>query len=181
MSSNYNKLIKLSVKIGLALGIILFVLQKPSTLIEYLELIGSTAGYVAILTLLYEKWLWKFNPLSDTPKLKKFYKGYIKFFRDNKWHKKEIEATIDQTFTKVVVKIITDEMISKSLISDIIFENGGFVLYYTYITNPKSEYSKKNPMQIGSTKMMIEEERLHGSYWTNRQTIGDIYFEEESM
>ncbi len=181
MSSNYSKLLKFSVTVSLILMLALMYIQKPSSPIEYLELIGSSAGYVAIPTLIYEKFLWRLNPLDNTPKLKKSYKGYVKYCRDNKWQEKEIRANINQSFTSVVVKIKTDEIISKSLTSDIIYENGGYVLYYTYTTNPKSEYSRDNPIQIGSTKMLIEDDKLsHGTYWTNRQTIGDIYFEEES-
>ncbi len=180
MSSNYNKLIKFSVTVSLFLMLILLYFQKPSTVIEYIEIIGSAVGYVAIPTLFYERWIWKINPFDDTPKLKKTYRGHIRFNRDNHWQEKEIIVRINQTFTRSVIKIKTDEMISKSLLSDIIFENGGYVLYYTYLTNPKSEYSHENPIQIGSTKVLIEEDKyLHGTYWTNRQTVGDIYFKEE--
>lgn len=181
MSSNYDKLIKFSVTISLIMLLILIYFQKPSSVIEYIETIGSAVGYLAIPTLVYERWGWKINPFDDTPKLKKSYQGFVRFNRDNNWQEKEIKVKISQTFTRTMIKIKTDEIISKSLISDIIFENGGYVLYYTYTTNPKSEYSNDNPIQIGSTKILIEDDKyLHGTYWTNRQTIGDIYFREKT-
>lgn len=181
MSSNYNKLIKISVKISLVLLVILWYFKSPMGKIDYIEIVGTAAGFAVIPTLIYEKWMWKLNPFDDTPKLKSLYNGCIKFYRDNEWHEKEIRVKIDQTFTNVIVKVRTNEIFSKSLISDIIFENGGYVLYYTYITNPKSEYGKDNPIQIGSAKILIEEnEKMYGVYWTNRKTIGDIYFKEEN-
>lgn len=54
-------------------------------------------------------------------------------------------------------------------------ENEQYVLYYTYITNPKSKYSKENPIQYGTCRLLINStDKLTGTYWTSRKTIGDM-------
>ena len=59
-------------------------------------------------------------------------------------------------------------------------ENGEYVLYYTYITNPKSRYSTDNPVQYGTCRMTIQSDGLlTGNYWTTRKTKGDITFKKK--
>ena len=56
-----------------------------------------------------------------------------------------------------------------------IIGNNEFFLYYTYITNPKSKYGSENPIQFGTCRLSINvKNKLTGTYWTNRRTIGDI-------
>lgn len=90
--------------------------------------------------------------------------------------KKEAMIKINQSLLSTKVKIFTNEITSNTITSNIVYENGEYVLYYTYITNPKSKYSRENPIQYGTCRVISKSEsELQGSYWTTRQTIGDIY------
>ncbi|HHY08835.1 MAG TPA: hypothetical protein GX530_10075 [Corynebacteriales bacterium] len=71
---------------------------------------------------------------------------------------------------------ISSEYASTSIVSTIVCENGHYILYYTYITNPKSKYSERNPIQYGTCRLELDNTmELRGTYWTSRRTIGDIY------
>lgn len=93
---------------------------------------------------------------------------------------KNIDIKISQTLTDVNVSIKSDEITSKSITSELVEENNQYVLYYTYITQPKSEFSDKNPIQYGTCKVLVDDvKEFHGVYWTTSKTKGDIYFKSK--
>ena len=144
----------------------------PKLALDYWDLILESAGYSVIPIAIYERYLWKYNPFVKMPRLKNNYKG--------KSGEKVVEIEIKQSFLSTDVKLKSDEISSKTITSNLVEENGGFVLYYTYITNPLSRYSEKNPIQIGTCKLLIDKiDSIKGSYWTNRKTIGDLTLESE--
>ena len=73
----------------------------------------------------------------------------------------------------------TDINNSASVIGNITEENGQHFLYYTYVTNPKTNDQKKNPIQYGTCRMLIENiSDFEGKYWTSAGTAGDIVWSE---
>lgn len=80
------------------------------------------------------------------------------------------------------MQITTNEITSNTIVANLVEENEEYILYYTYITNPKSKYSKENPIQHGTCRLMLSnKDYLTGSYWTSRQTIGDIELKRKYM
>lgn len=73
------------------------------------------------------------------------YSGFIEYSYNGTFDKKEATIKISQSLLSTNVKIATDEITSNTIASSIVFENSEYVLYYNYITNPKSKYSKDNP------------------------------------
>ena len=93
---------------------------------------------------------------------------------------KKIKVFIKQTLLNISIKIKTDEMNSISLNGYIVLENEEYILYYTYITNPKSEFSQNNPIQYGTCRLTIDSVlKFNGNYWNSRGNIGDIYLNME--
>jgi hypothetical protein len=169
---------------GFWVVIVLFIarcfISEPISLYDYFGFAGESIGVALILMGLYERWLWQLNPLEKIPKIKGEYSGYIEYGYNGSFDKKETTIKITQSLLSINVKITTDEIISNTIASTIVFENGEHVLYYTYITNPKSKYSKDNPIQHGTCRMIIgNKTELQGTYWTKRQTIGDIYLKRK--
>lgn len=73
-------------------------------------------------------------------------------------------------------KSTTNEITSSTMTSSIVVENEEYVLYYTYLTNPKSKFIKGNPIQYSTCKIILKSKaELHETYWTTQQTIGDIF------
>ncbi len=175
MKSKIESLIKLS---GIIIIIIFFILYKvnmPKSVLDYWDLILESAGYSIIVITIYERYLWKYNPFVKMPRLKKKYTGVLNYNYKGKFGEKVVEVEIQQSFLSTDIKLKSDEISSKTITSNLVEENGGFVLYYTYITNPLSIYSEKNPIQIGTCKLLVDKtDSIKGSYWTNRKTIGDL-------
>jgi hypothetical protein len=160
----------------LVLFVIRCFISEPTSLYDYFGFAGEAIGVAIILMGFYERLLWQYNPLEKIPKIKGEYSGYIEYSYNGTFDKKEATIKIKQSLLSTNVKIITDEITSNTIASSIVYENGEFILYYTYITNPKSKYSKDNPIQHGTCRLIIDNnEELQGTYWTTRQTIGDIY------
>lgn len=155
---------------------ITYLIYKPDSVNSTLMCIARTVTPILIIATIYEKWLWKFNPFEKTPKIMGKYSGVIEYSYNEKNEKKKAEIEIKQSLLSISVKITTNEITSNSITSYIVFENGEYVLYYTYITNPKSKHSQTNPIQRGTCRLTNKNEDLVGTYWTSRQTIGDITF-----
>jgi hypothetical protein len=70
----------------------------------------------------------------------------------------------------------TDINRSTNITSQLLKENDEFILYYTYITNPQSTVRATNPIQYGTTRILVEDvDDMQGVYWTTSQTTGDIF------
>ena len=177
MKSKMEALIKLSGIIVLVIFIILYKLKMPESVLEYWDLILESTGYSVIAIVVYERYLWKYNPFVKIPRLKKKYTGILSYNYKGKFGEKNVEIEIKQSFLSTHVKLKSDEISSKTITSDLVEENGEFVIYYTYITNPLSRCSDENPIQVGTCKLVIDNiNDIRGNYWTNRKTIGDLHF-----
>lgn len=177
MKSKMEALIKLSGIIVLVIFIILYKLKMPESVLEYWDLILESTGYSVIAIVVYERYLWKYNPFVKIPRLKKKYTGILSYNYKGRFGEKNVEIEIKQSFLSTDVKLKSDEISSKTITSDLVEENGEFVIYYTYITNPLSRCSDENPIQVGTCKLVIDNiNDIRGNYWTNRKTIGDLHF-----
>lgn len=164
--------------------IFLFVLRciinLPETPYECFGCASESISVGMIFMVIYEKLLWKYNRLERIPKIFGEYLATLEYGIDNKIQQKKIKIIIVQSLLNISIKIITDEIISNSVTSNFVYENGEYVLYYTYITNPKSRYSIDNPIQYGTCRMTIQSDGLlAGNYWTTRKTKGDIIFKKK--
>ena len=79
--------------------------------------------------------------------LEKEYDGIIKYEFNGSRGTKNVDIEISQTLTTINISIKSNEITSNSITSELIEENNQFVLYYTYITHPKNEFSDINPIQ----------------------------------
>lgn len=103
------------------------------------------------------------------------YEGIIEYNYSGKLEKKRTFVIIKQTLFSTKAQITTNEITSNTIVSNLVEENDEYVLYYTYITNSKSKYSLENPMQYGTCRLLPNvPNKLIGTYWTSRKTIGDI-------
>lgn len=183
MDSKICKLITKSTWLAIAIFVIRYLMGyigvlsflKCETWYDYLGTAGEAISMTTIIMALYDKFLWSINPLDSTPRLKGIYTGKLIYDYNGQHKRKNIKVDIAQTSLKVTVKITTNEITSNTITSDLIEENGEYVLYYTYLTNPSSQYSAQNPIQHGTCRLIqTDKDKLEGQYWTSRKTIGDI-------
>jgi len=149
MNDNVNKFIQKCLWVAIALLVLRCVIAMPQSAYDVFGYAGEAIGATIILMGCYNAFLWRFIPFEKVPRLMGNYSGSIEYNFDGQQGIKETVVTIKQTLLKVTVKVVTNEITSNTLASSLIEENGDYVLYYTYITHPKSKVSKDNPIQYG--------------------------------
>lgn len=176
MSEPVKKHLKFAIYIALAVFGVCMLISPPKSFRDFTGCTGISVSITIIISILYEKFAWKLNPLEKTPKLYEKYNGILEYNYNGKIGNKEIEVFFKQSLFHIKVELISNEIISSTITSKIIEENGNYVLYYTYITNPKSKFSDENPIQFGTCRFIVDNPKtLEGIYWTSRETKGDIY------
>lgn len=135
----------------------------------------------SLIFLIYETWFWKNLPLSIThvPVLPKELKGVFKYIHPHTKLPDSKKATmhISQTLTATRIIVKTNEMKSVSISASIREENGTYILYYVYRTDPKNEFVDKNPSKYGAARIDLSQlpHCLEGTYWTTNSK-GDLEF-----
>lgn len=145
--------------------------------IDFINVIETAISISTVLFILYEKWLWQYDPFNNTPVLSNTYNGVIKYNHSKGLGKKAINVKVKQSLLWISITLKTDEISSFVTSANIVTECNEKILYYTYITNPKSDVINKNPINRGCVRLVIENKNsLKGQYWTASGTYGDIEF-----
>ena len=183
MKDEQKKLLNICVWITVILFVVRCVISWENILKGFsaYDMFGYASEAISlavILTGLYEKFLWRYNPFERTPKLHQKYYGIIKSDFDGIERKATLE--IKQSLLSVHVFLTTDESKSKSITASIEEVLGENQLTYCYMNQPKYEFRKHSEIHNGTAVLsIIDNEKLEGQYYTDRKTIGDMRFEAE--
>lgn len=180
MKEGIEKLIKYTIW----LAIILFCLRcglswndivKNISVYDIFGYAGEAVGLAIVITIAYERWLWRINPFECVPALKKAYKGKIKSSYDSV--ERDVDLLIKQSLLSVHVIMISNESKSNSLAASVIQINGEYCLVYHYLNTPQSQYRNRSEVHYGTAILSIcDGGKLNGVYYTDRKTIGDMKF-----
>lgn len=176
MSDNAKRLLVYSIWVGVVALAILALIFKPSNMQAWIEYAGYAVPVATGFALLYERWLWRWNPFEKTPRLAKCYDGTLHYNFNGIEESKPIEVRVKQSLLRIQVSTRTDMNSSNSISATITDEHGENILYYQYRTAPDLTTKRENPMQYGACRMRIDgnEQQLRGSYWTDRPSRGDM-------
>jgi len=126
-----------------------------------------------VLTTIYSKWLWKYNPFERNPKIYGEYKMTFISTYDNS--KRLMDVTIKQDLFSNRIKMTTKESESESTISSIITKKDSCELIYTYQNIPNAVERNHSEIHFGTCRFNIVENKiLSGEYYTDRKTTGII-------
>lgn len=180
MKEQQKKLINISVWWAIVLFVLRCVISWKSVISNFslYSIFGYASeaiGIAVIIVVLYEKYLWKFNPFETTPKLASRYYGSFKSNYDS--IERNAELIVKQTLLSVHVIMITDESKSKSLSASIENVLGEVQLTYCYLNTPKSEHRGRSEIHYGTAMLSVSNPKeISGQYYTDRQTTGDMRF-----
>lgn len=134
---------------------------------------GESISITTVIVIVYERWLWKFNPLEKTPVLFKKYDGFLVSSYDQS--KYPIHLEIKQTLLSTNVILVSGESKSKSLSSSIDEILGETLLTYCYLNTPNSTVRHRSEIHYGTAMICIDNsQELKGHYFSDRKTIGDM-------
>lgn len=175
MDGTSKRLVKIAGWGAILIFLILNVFEKPASCSDYLGLLGQAATISSIFVLFYNRFLWSYIPLEKTPRIKGQFYGTLIYEYNGIPGEKKVMVNISQTLLSTKIKFSTDEISSVSVTSRILYENGDYFLYYTYITQPQSKVRDYNPAQYGACRLeIIPPDKLKGFYWTSSKTRGDF-------
>ena len=139
---------------------------------------GEAIAFSAFVMLVYEKWLWRYNPLEETPVLKKKYRATLLSTYDG--IERDATLEIKQTLLSINVIFITGESRSKSISSSIEKIQEEWQLTYCYLNVPQANVRDRSAIHYGTALLCIEDpEEIKGQYFTDRKTTGDMHFVPE--
>lgn len=141
--------------------------------------IYDSVGYSITVTLLgiliFKKWLWKISfiqKITGIYNIQGIWKGILVSNYDNKEHIIE-KVIIKQSFNKYKIVLETGESKSYSDITEIkINEFDRMELQYMYKNEAPVNLRKKNPMHFGVASLEYKNNKLIGTYWTDREIDG---------
>ena len=151
--------------------IIYFILGKFLDISIY-DSIGYSVTVTLLENLIFKKWLWKISfvqKMTGIYNIQGIWKGTIVSNYDNKEH--TIENTIiRQSFNKYKIVFETGESNSYSDINEIkINDFDRMELQYMYKNEAPVNLRKKNPMHFGIARLEYKDNKLIGTYWTDRE------------
>lgn len=149
---------------------------------------GAVFLATAIFTL-WDLWLWRLPWLQLIPGVPLSVRGTWKGTLESSWidasgqqiAPKDAYLVVRQTFGQVHVTLLTDESKSESSLAGVTKTDGLSVLHYLFFNKPKMKHETISRMHYGSTTLEISGKparRLTGRYWTDRDTRGELDFNE---
>lgn len=175
MKSEIMKYIHISIIIYVFIDLLVKLdFTNISFIVFYNTLTSNLIQYTLLFMFIaYEKWLWKYVPFHNIPKLHKKYKGTLKSSYDNK--ERNIYVTVNQTLFGISVTVTTDESQSYTVTANFNITDNYKCLICTYHNEAKAEYNGRSPQHYGTTILDVgDKNKLTGRYYTDRKTTGDI-------
>lgn len=156
----------------------------------WLRFFSVAVVVVSIAFAIWNKVLWRTRLAQKFSKVPRYLGGtwrgtLTSFWTDPETGKppppKIVFLVIRQTASTVGVTLLTDESRSTSSLSTVTTNDGAASLDYMFLNRPDSRVEHRSRMHHGSTSLDVTgrpASRLHGRYWTNRDSRGELDFTE---
>ncbi len=158
---------------------------------DFAKPFSLVVGVISIALVTFDRWLWRWPGIRSVvgrPDLEGTYWGVIR----SEWVNPETgqkpapipaAVVIKQSYTGVVLTLFTVES-SSSTIAATLDEgpDGRFAVAGLYRNEPRLSVQERSRMHHGGVRLHLAgpDTRLHGSYWTDRGTQGEMEFSRVS-
>ncbi len=151
-----------------------------------------SAAVLASVTIfnVWDFWLWRLSLVQRIPGVPRSVRGTWKGTLTSFWVDPATGATpqpkpaylvVQQTASRVIVKLLTDESRSSSALANVSEVDGSCTLTYLYLNKPDMRVESRSRMHHGSAVFDVSGSpvrRLKGRYWTDRDSKGELEFSE---
>jgi hypothetical protein len=170
-----------------AIGIILSGDQVQSSWLGYYSY-AVTAATIALA--LWNKWIWRWKWAQKLPHVPRSIRGTWRGTLASAWinpdtgqspSPKPVFLVVRQSATTISAVLLTDESSSRSTMANLAEDEIGAALSYIYLNRPKVNVEHRSRMHNGSAFLEVSgrpASRLHGRYWTDRDTRGEFNFDQ---
>lgn len=139
---------------------------------------------------LWDFWLWRIPLSQRVPGVPRSLRGTWRGTLASLWidpatgttpQPKTAYLVVQQTASRVVVRLLTDESRSSSAMANVSEVDGSCMLTYLYLNKPDMRIEHRSRMHHGSAVFDVSGSpvrRLKGRYWTDRDSKGELDFAE---
>lgn len=158
--------------------------------LAWLRFFSAAVTAAVLIAGIWDHWLWRLPWVQRTHRVPRNVRGTWRGTLDSKWINPETGAGIPakpaflvvrQTASQTSATLLTDESRSTSDLSQVVGGDGAASLVYMYLNTPNNRIQDRSRIHHGSTSLAITgvpATRLHGHYWTDRDTRGDLDFKD---
>lgn len=147
----------------------------------------STMGFYGVFYRLFDARVWRLSLLRHlglvtTPILEGRWRGFITSSFDVHAREYPVEVRIRQTWSRMTIRLQSDQSRSHSLIATLLTEPGdGILLSYQYQNEPAVQAKDSMEIHRGTARLYVEQGNvLSGDYYSGRgrQNVGRIRLEK---
>lgn len=144
----------------------------------------SAATIFGLLFIIFNKYCWKWSvfrkiSIINIPNINGTWNVTAKSSYGEGTNNTIASATINQTWTKISIKLEFEESRSFSTSGSILLDTfEGDIITYTYLNKPKVDAPESMKIHEGTTKLIITDSTLEGDYYSgkHRGNYGSITF-----
>lgn len=149
---------------------------------DYFGVLTTSITITAFIVTAFVSFAWRWRIFRGWfvpyPNLNGDWEGSITFDYEGKERTRKIKMQIKQTFTCIIVDLVTNESKSKNFCGSFNIDKNREIkqLIYSYLNEPDVKYRDRSPLHYGTTKLDIlpDNKTMEGEYWTDRGTKGSI-------
>jgi hypothetical protein len=155
----------------------------------WLRFFSPAVLVVALVWSLWEHWIWRWPVVQAFKGIPRDVRGTWKGTLTSLWKDdagntagpKSAYVVIRQSFATVSVTMFTDESSSRSSLGRVSPLDDQAQLDYMYLNKPDPRFEHRSRIHHGSTSLSVvgkPASRLRGRYWTDRNSHGELDFQE---
>jgi hypothetical protein len=153
----------------------------------WLKPFSTVTTIVLFLVVAFDLWLWKLPLLHGWFVKRPVIEGTWKAALRSNWSDSESDrstqaiegyAIIHQTFSKLSIRLLTEESSSELVGAEIVCSvDGMYCVSGVYRNEPRYGARGRSPIHYGAVWLKVIDEPIHklqGHYWTDRRTAGEM-------
>lgn len=155
--------------------------HSPYGVAEWLAPIGPAVTITVIGMWVFDRWAWRWpfvGGLVKRPNLYGTWKCELRSSYEGRAGETiESYLVIDQTYSRICVRMLFDRSQSISMSGDLVNEGGRCVLYYVFRSEKSALEPDSNPPARGAADLKVSRKPslgLEGDYWMERGTKGTL-------
>lgn len=184
--------VRVVITIAVLVWAVLLLLEGTPLRTEYLRPYAFAVGAATIALESFDLLLWRFWPfrlVARRPVVRGTWKGQLR----SSWidpatgmarPAKDVYLVIRQTYSTISLTLLTDESRSASTSASVVeLSEGRYNLSSTYQSVPRLLLRSGSPIHHGALVLEANgahPRRLEGSYWTDRDTKGELEFDSHT-
>lgn len=178
--------VQAAITVAVVVWAVMLALQGVALKAAYLRPYSAAVGVAVLALVAYERWFWRWpalRGLAHRPDLQGTWAGTLRSSWVNPATAQpvppiDIYLAITQSFSTVSLRLLTIESSSVSVASSLAPASNGSpaIVWSTYVNTPGLLIQGRSRTHHGAMRLEAHRapDRLTGSYWTDRQTAGEI-------